>query len=353
MHTWARSATVLGAHGLDFASTGHLTVTRCTPQRHHRDLRLERLGIERSMMPTPFYASWRRAPQTPLSVCPLGRPITEEERGVLHPAQTHTRGGRASVGCPACRDGYRGRVGVHEVLDFDRRRRELDPRRRPHQRLPDAAFRARGSIADDSAIDKVRSFDLRSPTSTSPCLSRKSPRMKPALQRRVAPVGHLEAELEKKRKSASPSRSRRRPTFRRPWGSRPGRRMEKRPVKDSSSVYRRRSIARVCSPQDDEPTHPRLSQRAPKCRTTMFHLPSTVWRACAIHEGPSTSSSRTSTCWLTGSGARRLPTRASRLRDHVDRLSRSAGMKRRPLQLAQAMDSRAQAGAQRRSDCCG
>lgn len=149
--------------GLDFASTGHLTVTTLhTSNATTAIFRLERLGIERGMMADAVLCIV--AQRLLKRLCPLCRsvlPITDEERALLEPFTDEIPPEVAHpVGCSECREGYRGRVGVQEVLDFDR-----DVANWIRDGIPVSDIRrrvrARGSyLLTDSAIDKVRSGDL-------------------------------------------------------------------------------------------------------------------------------------------------------------------------------------------------
>lgn len=149
--------------GLDFASTGHLTVTTLhTSNATTAIFRLERLGIERGMMADAILCIV--AQRLLKRLCPDCRrvePITPEEEAMLEQFTDELpREVAHPVGCPKCRQGYRGRVGVQEVLDFDRDVANWiregvavsEIRRR---------VRARGSyLLTDSVIDKIRSFDV-------------------------------------------------------------------------------------------------------------------------------------------------------------------------------------------------
>ncbi len=211
--------------GLDFASTGHLTVTTLhTSNATTAIFRLERLGIERSMMADAVLCIV--AQRLLKRLCPSCRsvvPITEEERGVLAPFTDDIPEEVAHpVGCPACRDGYRGRVGVHEVLDFDRDVANWirdgvpisDIRRR---------VRARGSyLLTDSAIDKVRSFDVSVSDVYERVLVEEEPSDEASAPEASVPLWeHQESDLERTEIGLAEPQSET-PTFRRPWGSASG-----------------------------------------------------------------------------------------------------------------------------------
>ncbi|TDB37709.1 MAG: response regulator [Actinobacteria bacterium] len=148
---------------LDFASTGHLTVTTLhTSNATTAIFRLERLGIERGMMADSVLCIV--AQRLLKRLCPICRdvaPITAEERAMLAPFTDDIPEQVAhAVGCPECHEGFKGRIGVQEILDFDRDVAEwirsgvavADIRQR---------LRDRGSyLLLDSAIDKVRSLDF-------------------------------------------------------------------------------------------------------------------------------------------------------------------------------------------------
>ncbi|PKQ20501.1 MAG: hypothetical protein CVT66_05025 [Actinobacteria bacterium HGW-Actinobacteria-6] len=148
---------------LDFASTGHLTMsTLHTSNATTAIFRLERLGIERSMMADSVLCIV--AQRLLKRLCPVCRevaPISAEEREMLAPFTDDIPEEVAhAVGCPACHEGFRGRVGVQEILDFDR-----DVTDWIRSGVPVAVIRKRlrerGSyLLLDSAIDKVRSLDF-------------------------------------------------------------------------------------------------------------------------------------------------------------------------------------------------
>ncbi len=148
---------------LDFASTGHLTMsTLHTSNATTAIFRLERLGIERGMMADSVLCIVaQRLLKRLCPVCREVKPITAEERAMLAPFTDDIPEKVAhAVGCPECHEGFKGRIGVQEILDFDRDVAEWIRSGMPvaqiRQRLRD-----RGSyLMLDSAIDKVRSLDF-------------------------------------------------------------------------------------------------------------------------------------------------------------------------------------------------
>ncbi|PKQ37907.1 MAG: hypothetical protein CVT59_04785 [Actinobacteria bacterium HGW-Actinobacteria-1] len=148
---------------LDFASTGHLTVTTLhTSNATTAIFRLERLGIERGMMADSVLCIV--AQRLLKRLCPVCRevaPITAEERAMLEPFTDDIPEEVAhAVGCPECHEGFKGRIGVQEILDFDRDVAEWIRSgvavAEIRQRLRD-----RGTyLLLDSAIDKIRTLDF-------------------------------------------------------------------------------------------------------------------------------------------------------------------------------------------------
>lgn len=148
---------------LDFASTGHLTVsTLHTSNATSAMFRLERLGVDRSIMADAVLAIV--AQRLVKRVCPHCRsidPITAEERAQLEPFTDDIPDTVAhAVGCPRCRGGHSGRVGVQEVIHFD-----SEVAGWVREGLPIAELRERLAtrgdyLIADSVIDKVRSFEV-------------------------------------------------------------------------------------------------------------------------------------------------------------------------------------------------
>ncbi|MBN2405015.1 MAG: Flp pilus assembly complex ATPase component TadA [Coriobacteriia bacterium] len=144
---------------VDFASTGHLTIsTLHTSTSTTAIFRLERLGVERSMMADAILCIV--AQRLIKRLCPDCRRvarITAEERRMLEPFTDDIPTEVAHpVGCPNCYNGYRGREGVYEVLQFDPQLTEWVRSGIPvtdvRQRL-----RERGDyLMFDHAVDKVR-----------------------------------------------------------------------------------------------------------------------------------------------------------------------------------------------------
>ncbi len=146
---------------LDFASTGHLTVsTLHTSNATSAVFRLERLGVDRSIMADAILGivSQRLVKR----VCPECRtitPITAEERAWLEPFTNdvpETVAHASADGCPSCRKGYQGRIGIQEIIQFDAEIaswvRDGAPITEIRQRLVD-----RGDyLSVASVLDKIR-----------------------------------------------------------------------------------------------------------------------------------------------------------------------------------------------------
>ena len=146
---------------LDFASTGHLTVsTLHTSNATSAVFRLERLGVDRAIMADAVLGIV--AQRLVKRVCPECRqivPISPIERGWLEPFTDdipETVAHASPDGCPRCRNGYSGRIGIQEVIQFDTEVagwvRDGVPITEIRQRLVD-----RGDyLSVASALDKIR-----------------------------------------------------------------------------------------------------------------------------------------------------------------------------------------------------
>ena len=109
--------------GIDFASTGHLTITTLhTSNATTAIFRLERLGIDRRIMADTILAV---VAQTLLKKlcrhCKEIVPISQKEAEMLSPFTDNIPSMVAHpVGCPKCNNtGYYGREGLYEILSFD------------------------------------------------------------------------------------------------------------------------------------------------------------------------------------------------------------------------------------------
>ncbi len=109
--------------GIDFASTGHLTITSLhTSNATTAIFRLERLGIDRRIMADTILAV---VAQTLLKKlcrhCKEIVPISQKEVEMLSPFTDNIPSMVAHpVGCPKCNNtGYYGREGLYEILSFD------------------------------------------------------------------------------------------------------------------------------------------------------------------------------------------------------------------------------------------
>lgn len=112
-----------GKAALDFASSGHLTVTTLhSANATTATFRMERLGLSRATLAegvTGIVAQKLLKRLCPS--CRRVRPITTEERSWLEPFTPDVPDEVAEPGgCPECRNtGYRGREGIFEVLPVD------------------------------------------------------------------------------------------------------------------------------------------------------------------------------------------------------------------------------------------
>ena len=108
---------------LNFASSGHLTLTTMHSANATTAIfRMERLGVERGAMADTILAVVaQKLLKRVCERCRSVRPPTDEEIEMLAPSTDEVLGEVADpVGCPACRQtGFRGRVGIYEVLTFD------------------------------------------------------------------------------------------------------------------------------------------------------------------------------------------------------------------------------------------
>lgn len=109
--------------GIDFASTGHLTITTLhTSNATTAIFRLERLGVDRTIMADAVLAV---VAQTLLKkLCPHCKEIvaiSQEEVKMLSPFTDNIPSMVAHpAGCPKCNNsGYYGREGLYEILSFD------------------------------------------------------------------------------------------------------------------------------------------------------------------------------------------------------------------------------------------
>jgi general secretion pathway protein E len=114
---------------MDFASTGHLTITSLHTSNATTALfRFERLGISRDVMAEAMLAIVaqrlikRLCPQ-----CKQTGPITAEERAWLEPFTDRIPDEVARpVGCPSCNGtGFSGRKAVYEIFELDPEVREM------------------------------------------------------------------------------------------------------------------------------------------------------------------------------------------------------------------------------------
>ncbi|MBT9439062.1 MAG: response regulator, partial [Desulfobacterales bacterium] len=115
--------------GIDFASTGHLTITTLhTSNATTAIFRLERLGIDRRIMADTIVAVVAQGLLKKLcGHCKEIVPISQEEVEMLSPFTDDIPSMVAHpVGCPRCNNtGYYGREGLYEVLPFDMKISEM------------------------------------------------------------------------------------------------------------------------------------------------------------------------------------------------------------------------------------
>jgi len=109
---------------LDFASTGHLTVsTLHTSNATSAVFRLERLGVDRSIMADAILGIVaQRLVKRLCPKCRIEAPLSAEERSWFEPFTTdlpHTVAHADPDGCRNCSKGYVGRVGIQEIIQFD------------------------------------------------------------------------------------------------------------------------------------------------------------------------------------------------------------------------------------------
>jgi len=109
--------------GIDFASTGHLTITTLhTSNATTAIFRLERLGVDRTIMADAVLAVVAQVLLKKL--CPHCKKIvaiSQEEVKMLSPFTDNIPSMVAHpAGCPKCNNsGYYGREGLYEILSFD------------------------------------------------------------------------------------------------------------------------------------------------------------------------------------------------------------------------------------------
>jgi type II secretory ATPase GspE/PulE/Tfp pilus assembly ATPase PilB-like protein len=115
--------------GIDFASTGHLTITTLhTPNATTAIFRLERLEIDRRIMADTILAVVAQELLKKLcGHCKEIVPISQEEVEMLSPFTDDIPSMVAHpVGCPKCNNtGYYGREGLYEILLFDQKISEM------------------------------------------------------------------------------------------------------------------------------------------------------------------------------------------------------------------------------------
>ena len=145
---------------MDFASTGHLTITSLhTTNATTALFRFERLGVSRDVMAEAMLAVV--AQRLIKRLCPECRevtPISDEERGWLKPFTSDVPEMVAHPkGCPACDGtGYAGREAVNEILEFDPQVQALVREGAPVPAIREFCRRRGDYMMYDHAIAKVR-----------------------------------------------------------------------------------------------------------------------------------------------------------------------------------------------------
>ena len=148
--------------GIDFASTGHLTITTLhTSNATTAIFRFERLGIDRRIMADTILAV---VAQTLLKKlcrhCKEIVPISQKEAEMLSPFTDNIPSMVAHpVGCPKCNNtGYYGREGLYEILSFDPKISEMVRAGISIAKIR-AFTHARGDyLITDHALEKMRNY---------------------------------------------------------------------------------------------------------------------------------------------------------------------------------------------------
>jgi type IV pilus assembly protein PilB len=146
--------------GVEAALTGRLVLsTLHTNDAATAVTRLTEMGIERYLVASSvecIVAS--RLARVLCEECKRPSPVTEEElRDSGLGAGREPFVGFEAVGCPRCGDtGYRGRIGLFEVLEMDDDVRALVIDRYPSRAVEDHAIERGMSTLRDSAVTKVR-----------------------------------------------------------------------------------------------------------------------------------------------------------------------------------------------------
>jgi CheY-like chemotaxis protein len=145
---------------IDFASTGHLTITTLhTSNATTAIFRLERLGIERGIMADTLIGVV--AQRLLKRLCPHCKEIaviSAEERAIFAPFTDEIPAQVAHpIGCPKCNNtGYFGREGIYEIIKFDHQIAELARSGAPIAEIRNAV-RDRGDyLISSHAVEKAK-----------------------------------------------------------------------------------------------------------------------------------------------------------------------------------------------------
>jgi CheY-like chemotaxis protein len=146
---------------VDFASTGHMTIsTLHTSNATTALFRLERLGVKGATMADSVLAVIAQRLVKKLCDCRKIEDITPQEEALLSPftADVPKKVARPG-GCQKCKQtGYAGRVGVYEILQFDKAVAQMIRESRPIAEIRQFV-RGRGDyLLSNHAIDHVRSL---------------------------------------------------------------------------------------------------------------------------------------------------------------------------------------------------
>ncbi len=144
---------------LDFASTGHLTITSMhTSNATSAVFRLERLGITRAAMAeTVIGIVAQRLLRKLCHDCKEIAALSTKEREMLAPFTRELPDEVARPrGCPKCNGGYRGREGVYEVLRFDSEIADMVRTGTPISEIRRVLYRRGAYLISHHAVEKVR-----------------------------------------------------------------------------------------------------------------------------------------------------------------------------------------------------
>jgi type II secretory ATPase GspE/PulE/Tfp pilus assembly ATPase PilB-like protein/CheY-like chemotaxis protein len=145
---------------MDFASTGHLTITTLHTSNATTALfRLERLGIDRgTMADTLIGVIAQRLLKKLCPHCKQKEQISSEERDMLAPFTDEFPSHVAHpVGCAKCNNtGYFGRVGIYEIIKFDHAISEMARSGAPIAEIRNTIRNRGGFLISSHAVEKVK-----------------------------------------------------------------------------------------------------------------------------------------------------------------------------------------------------